>query len=55
MHVNATAASQKMIHDIIGPAYDICVQHGICAQIGEHQDDVFFETSNFPDKTCIET
>ena len=40
MHFDVRVASQKMTFELIGSANDICVEYGICAYLGEQQDDV---------------
>ena len=40
MHFDARVASQKLILELVGSANDICAEHGICADLGEQQDDV---------------
>ena len=40
MHFDARVASQKLILELVSSANDICAEYGICADLGEQQDDV---------------
>ena len=40
MHFDARVASQKLILELVGSANDICAEYGICADLGEQQDDI---------------
>ena len=40
MHFTRSSSSQKMMVELIGAANDICTLHGVCAHLGDNQEDL---------------